>query len=59
MTDQELHDNFCDKGMLDNCAISKEEHRKYNPCNDCPDMHSCLIGTPCPICHPCSLGLIK
>jgi len=52
MTDKELHDNYCDKGMLDNCAATQEEHKKENLCDSCNDIANCLIGTPCPVCHP-------
>lgn len=43
MTDQEIHDQFCTDGVLDNCP---DMH------NDCPcwDVKTCLSGNDCPIC---------
>ena len=50
MTDQELHNHFCHKGVLDNCILTQENHRRESHCDICED-GNCLVGEPCPICH--------
>jgi len=48
------------RGKLDNCAISNQEHAKYNYCDSCNDMDKCNVHPDNPICKICNgSGKIK